>query len=69
VAACSGGSAKAEFTLVKLWADSPNHEHNMTESWKFTGVGVCVDKDGMVFSTQLFGTPSMGQMTLTDRFR
>jgi hypothetical protein len=41
----------------------------MTESWKFTGVGVCVDKDGMVFSTQLFGTPSMGQMTLTDRFR
>ncbi len=69
VAACSGGSAKAEFTLVKLWADSPNHEYNMTESWTFTGVGVCVDKDGRVFSTQLFGTPSMGQMTLTDRFR
>ncbi len=61
-----GGSKAGQ--LVKLWSESKNHEYNMRSDWTHTGVGVVVDSDGMVFSTQLFATVSEFQMTTRNRF-
>jgi uncharacterized protein YkwD len=55
-------------TFVKLWKASKAHEHNMRDSWTHTGIGVVVDADGMVFSTQLFSTISYTQMESRNRF-
>lgn len=66
-AKASGGNPAS--MLVKLWAGSRNHNHNMRQSWSHTGIGVVVDADGTIFATQLFGTPNNSQMALTDRFR
>jgi uncharacterized protein YkwD len=41
--------------LVKMWSESQSHEQCMRDIWTHTGVGVVVDKDGAVFSTQMFG--------------
>lgn len=54
--------------LVTLWAGSKDHEFNMRGDWKYSGIGVVVDQDGTVFSTQLFGTPANAQMAMRDRF-
>lgn len=54
--------------LVKLWSDSKDHEYNMRSAWTHTGVGVVVDPDGTVYSTQLFATVSNSQMNLRERF-
>ena len=45
--------------LVKGWVSSSGHRKNMTDDWSATGIGVAVDKDGAVFATQLFGTPTI----------
>lgn len=68
VAAANTGEKNAAPTLVKLWSESKDHEHNMRSAWTHTGVGVVVDSDGTVFSTQLFATVSSSQMTMRDRF-
>lgn len=68
VVAANGGGSNTASTLVKLWAGSKNHEYNMRSEWTQTGVGVVVDSDGMVFSTQLFATVSNFQMTTRNRF-
>ena len=54
--------------LVGLWKGSKGHHKNMLEDWTHTGVGVVVDRDGMVFSTQLFSTVSYSQMATRERF-
>jgi uncharacterized protein YkwD len=54
--------------IVKLWEGSKDHESNMRDSWSHTGVGVVVDKDGMVFVTQLFATVSNSQLATRERF-
>ncbi|RYD29263.1 MAG: CAP domain-containing protein [Verrucomicrobiaceae bacterium] len=68
VAAANSPGKNAAPTLVKLWSESKDHDHNMRSAWTHTGVGVVVDSDGTVFSTQLFGTVSSSQMTMRERF-
>ena len=63
----SSGSNPAP-TLVQLWSKSKDHEYNMRSSWTHTGIGLVVDSDGMVFSTQLFATLSNPQMATRERF-
>lgn len=53
--------------LVGLWKGSKDHHKNMIEDWTHTGIGVVVDSDGTVFSTQLFSTVSMNQMSMRER--
>lgn len=54
--------------LVGVWAASRDHESNMRKKWTHTGVGVVVDRNGTVYSTQLFGTMGNFEMTPRDRF-
>ncbi len=54
--------------IVSLWKNSKDHHKNMLDDWTQTGIGVVVDSDGMIFSTQLFATVSNSQMTMRDRF-
>lgn len=42
--------------LVNLWSGSKGHEYNMRGEWTCTGVATSVNAQGMVVSTQLFGT-------------
>ena len=53
--------------LVKAWANSRGHNFTMTADWQQTGIGILVDHDGLVFATQLFGTPSNSQMAFSQR--
>lgn len=55
--------------LVKAWANSPGHDFTMKADWQQTGIGILVDRDGMVFATQVFGTPTTSQMAFSDRMR
>jgi len=55
-------------TLVKMWSESPDHEYTMRSAWTHTGIGMVVDSDGMVFSTQLFATVSYSQLADRQRF-
>ncbi|MEO5913521.1 MAG: CAP domain-containing protein [Luteolibacter sp.] len=68
VAAANHPGKGAAATLVKLWSESKDHEYNMRSEWTHTGIGVVVDSDGMVFSTQIFATVSNFQMTTRNRF-
>jgi uncharacterized protein YkwD len=54
--------------LVNLWTNSKDHEKNLLSSWTHTGVGVVVDNDGTVFSTEIFAIFSNSQMTNHQRF-
>ncbi len=63
---CFGKSAAP--VMLKLWVGSKDHESNMRQSWTHSGVGVVVDRDGMVFSTQLFSTVSHSHLTTRERF-
>lgn len=54
--------------LVRLWAESKNHEYNMRSEWTHTGIGVVKDSDGTVFATQLFSTVKNSHLTTRDRF-
>ncbi|QTN31515.1 CAP domain-containing protein [Akkermansiaceae bacterium] len=54
--------------LVKLWAGSKSHDHNMKADWAHTGIATAVTADGKVISTQLFGTnPSSSHLLLKQR--
>lgn len=55
--------------LVTLWSESKGHDYNMLAAWTYTGVGVVVDSDGMVFATQIFATDTIySQLASRDRF-
>jgi uncharacterized protein YkwD len=66
-AATHPGNNKAG-VLVSLWKGSKDHHKNMLDDWTHTGIGVVVDSDGTVFSTQLFSTVSMNQISVRERF-
>jgi uncharacterized protein YkwD len=68
-ATTGGGSTNAPAMLVRLWTNSRDHEHNMSDSWTYTGIGSIVTEDGSVIATQLFATYNPSQMTMTERFR
>jgi uncharacterized protein YkwD len=68
VAAANHPGANSAPALVKLWEGSKDHEFNMRSAWTYTGIGVVVDTDGMVFATQLFATVTDSQMSVRDRF-
>jgi uncharacterized protein YkwD len=42
--------------LVELWAGSRTHEQNMRSDWSCTGVATAVNTEGMLVSTQIFGS-------------
>ncbi len=68
VAASSKTPGSTSHRLIELWKNSKDHHKNMLDSWTHTGVGVVVDSDGMVFSTQLFANVNMTQSSIRDRF-
>lgn len=68
VAAATHPGKNGPAILLKLWTESKDHEYNMRQEWTHTGVGVVVDSDGTVFSTQLFATVANSQMTTRNRF-
>jgi uncharacterized protein YkwD len=68
VAAAKQPGKFAAPTLVKLWAGSKDHEFNMRSAWTYTGIGVTVAPDGMVFATQVFATANNSQLTTRQRF-
>ncbi len=68
VAATAPGEKNAPSTLVKMWSDSKQHDYNLRSSWSYTGIGAVVDKDGTVFSTELFATANRSQLAMRDRF-
>lgn len=68
VAAANAPGSNAAPTLLKLWAESKDHEFNMRGGWTCTGIGAVVDSDGTVFSTQLFATVTNSQMATRERF-
>ena len=55
--------------LVAAWANSPGHDFTMKADWQQTGIGNLVDKDGTLFATQVFGTPTSSQMAFSDHLR
>lgn len=69
VAAANPVGKRAAPLLVKLWSESKGHDYNMRASWTYTGIGVVVDNDGMVFSTQIFATETpYSQLASRDLF-
>jgi uncharacterized protein YkwD len=68
VAASTHAGGSPAQTMVKLWSQSKDHEHNMRSTWTHTGVGAVMDSDGTVISTQLFATVSYSQLATRDRF-
>ncbi|MES2439222.1 MAG: CAP domain-containing protein [Verrucomicrobiota bacterium] len=68
VAAANHSGKSTAPLLVDLWANSKDHKKNMCDSWTHTGIGVVVDEDGTVFSTEIFATVSNSQMTTRQRF-
>ena len=68
VAAANHPGANSASIIVKLWAESKDHEYNMRSSWSQSGIGVVVDSDGTVYATQLFATVNNSQMTTRERF-
>lgn len=51
----AGGHATVR-EAVRALAKSRNHNHSMLSSWTSTGCAVIADKDGALFSVQLFGS-------------
>lgn len=68
VAAAKHPGSGASRSIIDLWKNSSSHHKNMIDDWQFTGVGVVVDSDGMVFSTQLFANEGVGRMLTRTRF-
>lgn len=63
VAGVHGGTSVAPERMVKLWSESPSHDHAMKGDWNATGIGVVVYSDGTVIATQLFGFSRSQQTT------
>lgn len=54
--------------ILQLWKASKDHHKNMLDDWTYSGIGVAVDKDGMIFATQLFSTQNSSQRSIQQRF-
>jgi uncharacterized protein YkwD len=67
VAAANYPGQAAPGVLLELWRTSKDHNHNMTEKWTHSGIGVVVDSDGMVFATQIFATKNHSQLAMRER--
>lgn len=67
VAAANHPGQYAPGVLLELWRNSKDHHVNMLESWNYSGVGVVVDSDGMVFATQIFATKNNSQLAMRER--
>ncbi|MBC8126464.1 MAG: CAP domain-containing protein [Gloeobacteraceae cyanobacterium ES-bin-144] len=68
VAAATRPGSNFSPVIVALWKGSKEHNKNMLDDWTHSGIGVVVDSDGMVFSTQLFSTVSYSQLARRERF-
>lgn len=69
VAAANRSGGDPASSVIALWKGSKSHHKSMLDDWSLTGVGVVVDTDGTVFSTQLFSTPPHNfQMSTRERF-
>ena len=68
IAAVKTTGKNAVPSLVNLWTSSKDHEKNLLSSWTHTGIGVVVDDDGTIFSTEIFATLSNSQMANRQRF-
>lgn len=57
--------------ICQAWINSGRHAYNLRQKWDYTGFGIVVADDGMVYVTQLFATRNhMGQdMGMPERFR
>ncbi len=67
-APASNDHRSTALNLVRMWKNSSDHDYAMkNKAWTHTGIGIAVDKDGMVFATQLFGTIGQFQRTNMDR--
>lgn len=68
VAAANHPGANMTQVITGLWKGSKDHHKSMLDQWTYSGVGMVVDSDGMVFATQLFANVSMSQMSTRERF-
>lgn len=56
-------------TLVKLLAASESHDHTMRSDWTYVGVGTSYTPEGLVISTQIYGSDeSSSHMEMSNRF-
>lgn len=62
------GAATQGSSVFTAWKNSSIHEKVIRAKWTYTGMGVAVDKDGMVFATQIFGNPASSHLMLQQRF-
>ncbi len=54
--------------ILPLWKLSKDHHKNMLDNWIYSGIGVVVDSDGMIFATQIFSTPNLSHRSTRERF-
>lgn len=70
LASLSPSGPSAAPAILKLWANSPTHEHNMSSNWAVSGIGVAITDQGTALVTQIFGTlPSNSVLDMRDRVR
>lgn len=67
VAAANHRGSNSPAVFVEMWKQSNSHHKNMVDDWTCSGIGVVVDSDGMIFTTQLFATKNNSQMTMRER--
>jgi len=67
----AGGVIKGDIParLVSAWTASKSHSYNLRQDWDYTGIGVYVADDGMVYATQVFAIKGHSHMATMDRFR
>jgi len=68
VAAANHAAGNPAAALLALMEGNKVQQKNMLDTWTDTGVGIVVDPDGTVFATQIFGTQSMSQLGVRQRF-
>lgn len=68
VAAASNAGSNPVPSLIALMKNSTNDRKNLVDDWTHVGVGVVVDPNGLAFSTVLFSTLSLSQMSTRQRF-
>lgn len=68
VAATAPNERNRVSALMSLWTNSKDHQKTLVNSWTHTGIGTVVDRDGTVFSTEIFGTISDTRMAARQRF-
>lgn len=54
--------------LVGLCAASESHDRNMKSAWKYAGVATAMSDDGVLISTQVFGSEETNPMLVARNF-